>query len=94
MNYLLEGKPQAKLEIDIGNGTSLDLLQAVYRDVGQPLHRRLMAARAALPFEHPKLAVAVNVSGHDLAARMNAIRERMGGSNVIDAKSKAPTIDR
>jgi hypothetical protein len=48
----------------------------------------LLAARAALLFEHPKLAVAVNVSGHDLANRMKALAIRKHGYNpyVIDVK--------
>jgi len=48
----------------------------------------LLAARAALLFEHPKLAVAVNVSGHDLANRMKALAIRKHGYDpyVIDVK--------
>lgn len=38
-------------------GTSLDFLRAIYRDPYEPTARRLRAAIAALPFEHPKLAV-------------------------------------
>ena len=71
-----------------GGAASLDLLRAVHRDAAQPLHRRLLAARAALLFEHPKLAVAVNVSGHDLANRMKALAIRKHGYDpyVIDVK--------
>ena len=82
-------QPEGGEELQLpGGATSLDLLQAVYRDAAQPLHRRLLAARAALPFEHPKLAVAVNVSGHDLANRMKALAIRKRGYDpyVIDAK--------
>jgi hypothetical protein len=91
---MLDLSPQPEMEesegIDIGNGTSLDLSQAVYRDPQQPLHRQLLAARCAIAYEHPKLAVAVNLSGDDLAARMKATAMRKHGYDtyVIDAKPR------
>lgn len=42
-------------------GSSLEFLKAVYSDPAQPLHRRMRAAVAALPFEHPKLAVTASI---------------------------------
>jgi hypothetical protein len=40
---------------------SLDFLRAIYRSPDQPLQRRMRAAIAALPLEHPKLSVSANI---------------------------------
>jgi hypothetical protein len=53
------------------NGTSLDLLQAIYRSMTLPLATRMRAAGMALPHEHPKLGVSVNVAWSDeMAVRL------------------------
>lgn len=45
-------------QIDLSPGeTSLSFLQKIYRSPAQPMSRRLRAAMAALPHEHPKLAL-------------------------------------
>jgi hypothetical protein len=67
------------------DATSLHFMQAVYRDSRQPMPRRMRAAVAALPFEHPKLAVTVDAS-RAFAAQMEAMQRARGMSPVIDAK--------
>jgi hypothetical protein len=73
--------------------TALQLLQAIYRNPNLPLTVRHRAARDALPYEAPKLAVVANVSesfGDQLEA---AIRKRMANykerpaQKVIDGKA-------
>ncbi|WP_438279113.1 hypothetical protein [Nitrobacter sp.] len=78
--------------VDIGpSRTSLDFLQAVYRDPCQPISRRMRAAVAALPFEHPKLAVTATLGPNSgFAARLEtAIKRSRGDLVVIDATAAA-----
>jgi hypothetical protein len=65
--------------------TSLDLMQAVYRDSRQPMQRRLRAAVAALPFEHPKLSVAANFNV-GFGRRLEQMAAARGIATVIDAR--------
>ena len=53
------------------NGTSLDLLQRVYRNPSLPLMTRIRAATACLPHEHPKLAVTAMVTSDDFAIQLD-----------------------
>jgi hypothetical protein len=77
-------------EVEIGPaGTSLDLLQAIYRCHDQPLHVRMKAAIAALPYEHPKLAVTAVVDGtEDLGVRLSRAIQR--SAKVIELRAMAP----
>jgi hypothetical protein len=70
------------------NTTSLDFLQAIYRDPGQPLSTRMRAAALAIGYEHPKLSITANHSGVGLAAKMEENMRRSGNSPVIDAPSR------
>ena len=58
------------------NGTSLDLLQQVYSNPSLPLMTRIRAATAALPHEHPKLAVTTVVNVGDFADQLEKAIER------------------
>lgn len=69
------------------NASPLDFLNAVYRDAGQPMQRRMRAAIEALPFVHPKLAVTATISGGNFAAKLEATAARSGKSYILDAKA-------
>jgi len=84
------GLPREEVGPEVGEATSsLALLKAVYADPLQPLHRRMRAAIAALPFEHPKLAIVANVGPSYADALEEAIRRQrsIGGppATVIEA---------
>ena len=66
--------------------SSLDLLQAIYRCPDQPLSIRMKAAIAALPYEHPKLAVTAVLDGtDDLGARLHRAIQR--SAKVIELRA-------
>jgi hypothetical protein len=66
--------------------TSLAFLQAVYCNDGLPLHTRMKAAIAALPYEHPKLAVTAVLDGtEDLGARLHRAIQR--SAKVIELRA-------
>jgi hypothetical protein len=82
------------------NVTSLALLQAIYRSPDQPLHVRMKAATAALPYEFPKLAVtAIVQEGGDIAERLEQARLRTQGlferrvAEAVEARLRARTIE-
>jgi hypothetical protein len=68
-----------------GNYTSLEFLQAAYRCEELSLHVRMRAAMAALPFEYPKLAVTVQTTPQDFAARLDAAIARSERARIIEA---------
>jgi len=67
------------------NATSLEFLQAIYRDNRQPLQRRMRAAIAALPFERPKFAVVATTTAEDMADRLRLAIEATG--KVINGRA-------
>ena len=86
-----EDEPEA---IDLAPGeTSLSFLQKIYRSRAQPMSRRLRAAMAALPHEHPKLGIVAtaNLNGETFAAMLDRAIERSGKAEDIKQIEAAPT---
>jgi hypothetical protein len=71
---------------DVQGNTSLDLLQAIYRSGDQPMHRRMRAAIAALPHEHPKLAVTSMTINDGFGAKLEGARVR--SARVIEFRAE------
>jgi|SRR6516162_10073071 hypothetical protein len=75
-------------QIDIPpNGTSLDLLQAVYRRTDLPLTTRMRAAIAALNYELPRLQVTAQISEQDFAAVLDRRIKRLQEMRLRDANN-------
>src|SRR5262245_4774848 len=53
-----------------------DVLVAVYRNPKMPLHTRIKAAIAAVPFEMPKLQATAVMDGKDFASLLDARMRR------------------
>jgi hypothetical protein len=59
--------------------TSLDLLQAVYRNPDVPLSVRMRAASMAIPYEYPKLSVVASINDPSaFAERLERAIQRSG----------------
>jgi hypothetical protein len=72
--------------------TSLAFLQAVYCNDGLPLHVRMKAAIAALPFEHPKLSATLAVQADDSwAAKLKNAIARSNAAEAYRLIQAAPT---
>jgi hypothetical protein len=64
--------------------TSLDLLQAVYRNPDIPLPVRMRAAGMALPFEAPKLAVIATLGPtHGIGERLERALARIAQRGTV-----------
>jgi hypothetical protein len=69
------------------NGTSLTLLQAIYRNSSIPLPVRIRCAVACLDHEHPRLQVTAQVNEQSFAEVLERRLKRLGNPPVmIDAK--------
>jgi hypothetical protein len=85
------------------DGTSLDLLQAAYRNSALPLAVRLRAAGLAINYEHARLAVNYEASTEDFATLLDRRLAKLKEMKVIEhqpqakVETKAPpvhTVDR
>jgi hypothetical protein len=84
--YALPETPKVEVK-----ATSLEFLQAVYRNASLALPVRMRAAMAALPFEAPKLSVIAQVNDADFAAILdrriqNMERINNGNGQMIEPK--------
>jgi hypothetical protein len=102
MRSLLEDAPRPS-EIEIPpNGTSLDLLQAIYRNPAMPLHTRMRAAMSCLPHEHPKLGITFQASETDFAnlldqrikryQQMKLITHQPQATPAVEVKPQLPRV--
>jgi hypothetical protein len=86
MNYQVLEPDEPQPIVLPPSATSLDYLQAIYRDPRQPETRRIRCAIAALPFEHPKLAVTAVVASDGFGAKLEAARQR--SAKVIEGRAE------
>jgi hypothetical protein len=74
---------QARLDELNGEGLTVpegaspvDFMMAVYRDIRQPMERRLRAARECAPYVHPKLSASAVLIGNDFASKLERAVKR------------------
>lgn len=79
---IIERKPEPE------GSTALAFLQAVYRDVAQPLPVRIRCAVEALPFETPKLAATAVLTSEDFAERLERVIARSQGVKLLINQAK------
>src|SRR5262249_35089513 len=73
-------------QLDLGpTASSLDLLQAVYRDPSLPLSTRMRAAISALPHEVPRLVGTAQVPDMGLAEFLDRRLKRLEEMKLIEA---------
>jgi hypothetical protein len=66
---------------------SLELLQSIYRDETQSLYVRKAAAKDALPYEFPKLAVTAVITDESFAVQLDrAVARSRTAVKTIEAK--------
>lgn len=80
------------------NGTSLDLLQAIYRSPKVELTMRIRCAMACLQYEHPKLAVVAQVTDQGLAELLDRRLKKLAameqnGSKAIAIDGPKPEVE-
>jgi hypothetical protein len=85
----LEQKAEASRRLTVLPEDALGYLRQVYRNPLESTHVRMKAAAIALEYERPRLAVVAQMSGDDLAERLNRAVERSGtGPKMISAKAQ------
>jgi hypothetical protein len=92
----MEYKPTPEADsFELEDGaTSLKLLQKVYRSTTIPLTTRMRAAIAAIPFEHPKLAVVATIDGNnDFAVQLDRAVERSRRVLMIEATNVSSDVN-
>lgn len=78
---------------EINGNSALAFLQAVYRSVDQPMHRRMRAADAALAYESPKQATSAGGLNKGFADGLERVRNRSAAPALIIDNTAADHID-